>query len=431
MPVAELWELREAATRTDETDRVVRFELEGLDRNFVNTLAAKLGRFGLNTILEDPNTNEPVDEHDDLSDLTVRLTIAKRPPGQGRVDFIFPDDAAAWIKQNPKKWEATEILTVFLATEGGRTAAAEILTTADGARSTPAIAYTSPLRIVRHLSGGGDTPCSAASWIIHERPQGDDPIFSAIDEVAAQRLPLTLASELWREDGKLFASFKGGRQLRLDTSTDFGAAPSTQLIEAVKWVYAYEEDAETKHGLLAAEIAREWKTTESLNLGLHEILEHALQNAKTAFSIKIRKLSTDALKLMSDLRKNLSGDVQGAMAQSTALTSALWRDAAIALAVMLIRSASPQSPEWISVFAAIYLIISGALNFEQFRIGLQAITAGSGEFRSRVYGYLSDEDYKALYTIPFNNARATAEAQAKLVMGIYALAALLCFFAPV
>lgn len=421
--------LRDKAGDVSETPHAALLIVESPNYAFLVDLVSDAARLGITAHIHDVDSDEPL-EDEDLEGLTVRVQLIKRPPNDGVVDFIFEDLAADWIRETPEQFEKTKLLMVLLAAQGGRTAGTVVTNVPNTSSPSTGETFASPGRLVRHLSRGADVPASIAAWIIRETPAAPSPVFDAIAEMAAKRLPLALVSELWREGDQevLFASFQGGRRLKLEVSGLDASAPSDELHAAIEWIYARNEDAETKHGLLAAEIAREWKSEEKLGNGLQDLLAHALENARTAFSIKIRNLSTDALKLMSELRKNLTSDIQAATSYSSALTSTLWRDAALAFGAMLLRSVSVdiKDADWVPLLAFAYLIGAGIMNYWQFKNGIKAVLSGAQQFRSRVYGYLSDDDYEAIYASQIRGVVHRAEAQARAVLTLYICTALLC-----
>ena len=105
----------------------------------------------------------------------------------------------------------------------------------------------------------------------------------------------------------------------------------------------------------------------------------------------------DALKLMSDLRKGLSDDVRALASNTSSLSASLWRDAAVAFGVVVVRLASATVGNWLLWMAAAYLAASCFFTCVAASSAVKGIQENEKSFRSRLYGpLLLDEEYEEL-----------------------------------
>lgn len=284
----------------------------------------------------------------------------------------------------------------------------------------------SPRKFVRSLSSKAEVPKFAVPWLL----PSDTPAWIAelMQAVATHRLALCLASELLEEDGKLAATV--GRNHNSARAIPSPNAPtwsqpelSSAVQAAAEWIFE-GKDAEARHGLLATELDRVWPTGADWAAGLRDCLIDALASAKTAYRLHLHEKGSDALKLMSDLRKGLSDDVRAVSAQMGTLTTALWRDTAIALGAVVVRFASSGSiGNTVPIIAAIYLSITAYLTATASSHAVRIIEDGEASFRNRLYGpLLQDEEYEILAGQHYRKAISRYRSVRKKVVTVYIVA---------
>jgi hypothetical protein len=134
-----------------------------------------------------------------------------------------------------------------------------------------------------------------------------------------------------------------------------------RLVEGATWTFVNGvRDADTRHLLLAAEWARSYRPETIGALG-----EGSLESARAAYSAYVKAGSKETLKALADLRKTVSEESQKASQRAQDLSSALWKDLAVATAPFVLKilpDASKTSSLWIAgalaVGAASFLIFS-------------------------------------------------------------------------
>lgn len=193
------------------------------------------------------------------------------------------------------------------------------------------------------MSGQGAVPISAATWVRETTAEKN----SRFDLITLARLARCIPDALSKnEHGELVALMRSGRKVSAvveDISAGVSADPdyAAVLSEACRWIYLEARDAETRHSLLTAELVRLWPNDAKWHEGLQKSLDGAFNAARTAYRLHVHSKGVDALKLMSDLRKGLSDDVRALTTNTSSLSSGLWRDAAVAFGVVVLKRQQP------------------------------------------------------------------------------------------
>lgn len=264
-----------------------------------------------------------------------------------------------------------------------------------------------PNRPVRVLQGG--RRCQPLDRWLLRNPDADvsDPVLSPWRERAAYALSRAITQEV-EPDGTLL--FRGPpptrfRSARFDHITE---ASFAALQRSAAWVYENPRELESRHGLFAAEVARN-AIRDGDAADLSGTLVHALEGARIAYGFGVSQQSRDALKALSDLRKAVSDETMK-LAETTrslvaALTTATVGNAGILVARLTLGKDSAfvsSAAALLAVALALYVgvvIYSGS----QFLSIQQSLRVN---WRDRLYRYLGEAEYQAMVTDPVGRAEA-------------------------
>ncbi len=246
----------------------------------------------------------------------------------------------------------------------------------------------SPRLVVNDASGRGLVPENISCWL---STGSDHELMSDFyGPVAARRLSLSLPSALLEGAGKsLFAitELKRKTKVSIEPQSD-GIWANKSLLKELNdlavWVYYDGPDTDNRHSIVASEIARSLPKDETWGKGLHLIASNALETSKIAYRLHLYDKSVEALKLMSDLRKGLAEDVKAVSAQTASLSAGLWRDAAVALGGLALKSLTNGSG-WVVIVTILYLVVSCFFNSEAASQAVRAVRKNEQMFKEKLY----------------------------------------------
>lgn len=159
-------------------------------------------------------------------------------------------------------------------------------------------------------------------------------------------------------------------------------------------------------------MAREWPEGVTFCEGIVYRLPPALESARLLYKAHIRAGGKDTLKSLGDLRKSLTEDTQKILQQSRDLSSALWKDMALVISTLVLRyslealNASGQQKVYALAFCALalYIAISYGMSVYINRHALSLLEKNRTTWRSKLYGFLDEQDYQELAGLPINAA---------------------------
>lgn len=272
-----------------------------------------------------------------------------------------------------------------------------------------------PRRQVRCHSPELMAPISLEPWINAGIAPDNGQAVEIWRDVAAQMIVRSLPNDLYRE-GEIFKVGLSGQPPR---RLDLGLFRSNEiqfkiLQEAATWLYLEGDDIDVRHTFLSAELAREWAPDVTFYAGLASRLPRALESARLVYKAHLRSGSKDTLKALADLRKVLSEEVQKLLQQSRDLSSAVWRDVAIAIGVLAVRfamdgiRASQVTTEFGAIYClvALYIGVSYAITVSTNNKFLAIVETSRRSWRTKLYSFLDDDDYKILADKPLGDAIA-------------------------
>lgn len=371
-----------------------------------------------------------LDEHiDDFSDRTFSIRIVKAQSNSA-LKFLSIDGFQQSIRAEPSRFEeVTEIAIAELPNDFKCiNSSIAIKPWEDGwspSAERPEHAVL-PRRLVNDMSGKGLLPRSPNAWIVDDT--ADAWWSNKIGVTAIRRLALCVPDAISMDsDGNVVAHVRSGRKigavLNASDAQPYDRNLHLLLSDVCRWIYCEGPDAETRHSLLASELVRLWPSGATWLKGLGDSLEGSLEAARTAYRLHLQSKGVDALKLMSDLRKGLSDDVRSLATNTAALSSGLWRDAAVAFGVVVLKATTVSLGSWFIWFAIAYLIASCAFTVMAANTAVNGIVENEKSFRARLYSpLLLDKDYEELAAKHYRRALNSFESYRFYVMFAYGVA---------
>lgn len=281
-----------------------------------------------------------------------------------------------------------------------------LLTTwSDREKFVPKVGVTNPRRIVRDLGSSGVLPDDLAPWLV--RDVDALTIDSEPARIWARRsadyLIASIADEI-KTDGSLVFRGPPLREFqRPEHVFDRGSVDDFRDLQGlVGWVYENSSEAETRRSLVSAELSSSGYGGNDLATMFPQCAA-VLQGARIAHQMGLKKLSMDALKSLSDLRKAVS-DEASKLAESVrqlaaAVTGAVFAGVGV-IAARLTLAIDVPAFRWVMMVLALVLLLyvtAVILSGWQFlKIQQQLRT----RWRKRLYRYLSDEEYEDLVVRP-------------------------------
>lgn len=268
------------------------------------------------------------------------------------------------------------------------------------------IATKNPRYLVREFSAERIVPSNVGRWILRD-PEIDlgvsDRYRGAWAEAATMALISSLPNEIDAETGAL--RFRGPPRLSLERPSveDLAAFATGQgfdeLQKAANWVFESERETETRHLLLASEIARSAAAARSATALLLEDLKTALEGARIAYEMHLSSVGADTLKSLAELRKAITEET-GKVTEATRQTSAA---VASALAVGLGLLAAKVTTSVSSILVAGLMSVAVAYVLMVIVTGWVFVDLqrkARRKWHERLYRFIPPVDYKELVTDP-------------------------------
>ncbi len=345
----------------------------------------------------------------------VRMTLTYTPR-QGAEHLFTLEGWRSLLLDSDRACRASVVRLAFLGrADGFRTRGHDVEAWTDfpaGASLPDARSEAGPRRVVRSQSPELMAPPRIDPYVAASG-KVEGPAAVAWREAAGRMIALSLPNELYRDGSANMILLAGQPPRRLDlgdAGTGVNGFDAQQA--AASWVYLEGADVEVRHTFLSAELSREWTAGESFRTGLPKRVEPALDSARLLYKAHLRAGSKDTLKALSDLRKTLSDEVQKLLQQSRDLSAAVWRDVSVAIGVLVVRLAIDGAKggaggagfAWLYAVVAAYVGISYGVSLSTNRKFLGVVERSRSAWRTKLYGFLDDADYKALADEPLAEA---------------------------
>jgi hypothetical protein len=202
-------------------------------------------------------------------------------------------------------------------------------------------------------------------------------------------------------------TFKGPPKLSLtisQVSDDVAEVPLSDfevVQEAAGWVFDNSREAEIKHILLSAEIARSGRTDGDAGDYLKENLPAALDCAKIAYQMAVSEITKDTLKSLGDLRKAVTEETSKATDATRQATAAIATALTVGLGLIAARLTVQINPYLIAIVMGVafgYTLMSvwSGRKFIQIQQTLRQ------EWQPKLYRYLSIDEFNKMVADPIS-----------------------------
>jgi hypothetical protein len=389
---------------------------------------AKADGVGLALVdFEDGDLHDYLDDDDAPRIGRYRLRVAKRQPA-GVLRFLDSSQARAAAAAYPDVFEkASRLLLADLDEPITGTVGIRVgvwgLNQVD---SEPDASFSNPSRLVRDVTNVKVIPTNVSTWLIDQNGH-DAMLHPFFGGVATRRLSLCLPSVIEGVPLELSIRIQGRSKMQavveeMGSGIWSDAGLYAVANETCTWLYSDKREADNKHTLLVAELARSWPEGAGWGAGLAQCLEDALASAQMAYRLHLQEKGVDALKLMAELRKAVADDVKSVASQTSALSAALWRDAAVALGAVALRNAGTVS-DVITCLVALYLSIGATLTLRWANGAVEAIANNELAFRKTLYKpIMADNSYKNLALVRYEEVFEEYKKYRNMVAVVYIFA---------
>lgn len=292
------------------------------------------------------------------------------------------------------------------------------------------------LKYVKYLNKASAKylPDNILNWIV-PNPHSGFPL--AWIQHSTIRLIASLCSELYLENNAtLVLEFKGEGRRKVEIEeasiSNFNWGNIFAIVnEAANWVYGSGTDIDSRHTIfnfqIAALLPNELKLTQG---GIHDlviVLENAVENAALAYRFHLQDKSKELTNTLNGLNKTLFDYTNKIRENTAALTGTMWRDFTTTLGFLFLNLAlkKPNLPDvyfkWLGYGLSFYLMVSFFFNVWVGTSFYKNLTKSLEDWRFKIYGYLSEEDFKNLVTDGLKNAHEKYRIVAALIFVLYVL----------
>lgn len=291
--------------------------------------------------------------------------------------------------------------------------------------------------IIRCFSTDFLPPDTIAPWILISGDTMTDEPMKLWASLACRELLKCFVNELFAAEIKK-VGLSGKPPRKISFGEEHAALPAFDVIqETAKWIFLEGNETELKHTFLSSELAREWPEGVTFCEGIVYRLSPALESARLLYKAHIRTGGKDTLKSLGDLRKNLAEETQKILQQSRDLSSALWKDMALVISTLVLRysldaaKANDQQKVFALAFCALALYIAISYGMSVFinRHALSLQEKSRAIWRTKLYGFLDEQDYQELAGLPVKTAMRSYRRVERITSAIVLILVTLLFTA--
>lgn len=227
-------------------------------------------------------------------------------------------------------------------------------------------------------------------------------------QLCIEQLAKVLAQEI-EPDGRL--TFTGPPLLHFapEARASVEQADLQSIEEAVSWMTASPPEIERRHTLLAAEIARSAMKGGNAS-DIAALSRDGLRGARIAYNYVLADQSKDALKALGDLRKGVSDETSKLGETARSLATAVASAAVANITLIIARLTIPEHATWVPLAALAVAVASVLYVGTTILIGAQFLWSQRNlrtQWRSHLYRFLSDAEYKSMVADPIKDAEST------------------------
>lgn len=272
-------------------------------------------------------------------------------------------------------------------------------------------ATKSPRLLVKESADIRSVPEDVRHWLLaegHELEEADR-LHMVWATNAFDALSRCFANEIDATGSKL--SFKGPPKLSLMLAEAHDGAKQITLDDfkvvqdAAVWVFDNAREAEVKHILLSAEIARSGRTDGEALQYFRENLAAALDCAKIAYQMAVSEITKDTLKSLGDLRKAVTEETSKATEATRQAIAAISTALTVGLGLIVARLTLQINPYLISLVMAVAFGYT-TLNVMSGRKFINIQRQLRQDWQSKLYRFLSEPEYKKMVGDPIEQAES-------------------------
>ncbi|WP_114835623.1 hypothetical protein U0027_04495 [Agrobacterium tumefaciens] len=292
-----------------------------------------------------------------------------------------------------------------------------------------------PRFFVREYGADRKVPDEVGMWLLRN-PDGDrgvaDSYRKAWSRAATESLLRCLPNEIDAENDVL--RFRGPPRVAL-------SAPSHEELEsftlevafddlqhALSWVFENERDAETRHALLSAEIARSGIGPGVATDVVRQDIKLALEGARIAFEMSLASVGADTLKALGDLRKAVTEETSKVTEATRQTITAVSGALAVGLGLVAAKLTSTTNILLIDALMLVAVSYVAMVIYSGWQF-VRMQRKARREWQPRLYRYLPDREYQRLVKDPTAMAETAFLVAAWIGGGAIAILALVLFLA--
>lgn len=265
------------------------------------------------------------------------------------------------------------------------------------------------LLLVKESATVRTVPEDVRHWLLADDHalERSDPFHMIWSAHAIDSLSRCFANEIDSTGTKL--TFKGPPKLNLTISLPIDGEEGVPLDdfevvqEAAAWVFDNAREAEVKHILLSAEIARSGRADGEAHEYLREYLAGALDCAKIAYQMAVSDIAKDTLKSLGDLRKAVTEETSKTTDATRQAVAAIAAALTVGLGLIAIRLNMQINPYLITVIMTVAFGYT-VLNVMSGRKFIAIQRSLRQEWQPKLYRFLSTDEFKKMVGDPIGEA---------------------------
>jgi hypothetical protein len=334
--------------------------------------------------------------------VTVRV---EKPPGPQGVELVLTNTAfAAALDRDflPGRFWVRRLTKPF-STIGVRFAPWD-----DQDEDPPLDAPPESRKVVRFLKAPLPGRRDLSRWLMRQ-PDGPFPDRDTAFGIWKSRAAFAAASAMANEidtDGTLLFRGPPVSRFRLEGAETPKDEPFAELQRAVIWAYENPRELENRHGLLATEVARSALRDGDLG-ALCEVAKPALEGARIAYGFGVAQQSKDTLKALTDLRKAVMDETSKLSDTMRSLAGAVSSAAFGSIGLIVARLTLTPANKFVPYAAVAIGVVLGAYVASVIASGFHFMALQKTlrqDWRSRLYSFLTPDDYDKLVSVPVKRA---------------------------
>lgn len=265
------------------------------------------------------------------------------------------------------------------------------------------VSLKSPRAFVREYGDKRIVPQTIGPWLMRSLSwHADEPAFVRWATIATRQCVLSLCDEIQLSPPALI--FKGPP--RGSMAIPGIAKANDQVFAAVQacatWVYEAASETEMRHPLLTAEIARFAPADITVELAA-AVFKNALDGARLAYQLGMSKLSSDTLKMLTELRKSVLDEATKVSDGTRQLVAAVATTLSLGIGMIAVKIGAHADGRIIGAISVIAVAYVVAIVWSGYRF-LSLQDEIRDQWKPRTYGFISAESYTSLVEEPARKA---------------------------